>query len=65
MPSTRGSGNKPVFHYDQWENSEAVAYIQERTVFVMIVLSSRSRAYFRRSWDDFPFAGAELSVLDG
>ena len=41
------------FTGDQWDNHEAVAYLQEEKVFVIIVLTSRTEAAFRNSLDAF------------
>jgi len=46
---TTSDGRKAIVRYftgDQWGNSEAVAYIEEETIFVLIVLTSQTKEAF-------------------
>lgn len=38
---------------DRWENHEAIAYLDEEAVFVMFVLSAKSKTLYDRSYDAF------------
>jgi hypothetical protein len=48
-PIAMSKGGKAEVRYftgDQWGNSEAIAYIEEETIFVLIVLTSRTKEAF-------------------
>ena len=55
-PITTSKGKEAEVRYftsDQWGNSEAVAYIEEETIFVLIVLTSRTKEAFESAKSAF------------